>query len=381
MRVAHLADIHLGYRAYNRVTRQGLNVREADVFNGFRQSLAKLAEIQPDLVVIAGDMFHVVRPSNLCIEHTFRELLSFRQKVQAPIVIIGGNHDSPRSADTGCILDLFRNIPQTYVVHNEYQAVEIPELETSVFCLCHRAVSSLSSLKVEPNPNSRYNVLTVHGTLEGVGKNFYDMGQPITRAQIMNDGWDYIALGHYHIHEKMDDRVFYSGSLDYTSPNIWEELGTPKGFIEFDLAERRLVDFHRITTRDVVELRYVDATELTSAQLNELVLLRVDGISGGHADKIVRLVVENVQRAIAPDLDYRAIRQLRAEALHFDLQLRPPRKDGFTRAPGESHASRPLEDEWRTFAAELQLPGGVERQELVEKGLEYLAIEQEKQKA
>ena len=110
MRVAHLADIHLGYRAYNRVTRQGINVREADIFNAFRQSLDKVIEIQPDLIVIAGDLFHVVRPSNLCIEHTFKAFAKLRAETKAPIVMIGGNHDSPRSTDTGCILDLMQNI-------------------------------------------------------------------------------------------------------------------------------------------------------------------------------------------------------------------------------------------------------------------------------
>lgn len=376
MRIAHFADVHLGYRAYNRTTRFGLNVREADVFNGFRQALSKTVEIQPDIVVIAGDLFHVVRPSNLCIEQTFKEFLNFRLRSKSPIVIIGGNHDSPRSTDTGCILDLLKNIPGVFVIHNEYEAIEIPELETTVFCLCHRAVPALSSLKVEPNPNSRFNLLTVHGTLEGVGRHFHDVGQQITRSQIINDGWDYIALGHYHVYEKMDDRVFYSGSLDYTSPNIWAELGTPKGLIEFDLEARELVKFHEIKTREVVDLRQIDAAGMSAVQLCDMIANRVSGIQGGHVEKIVRQVIENVPRAIVPDLDYRMIRQLRLEALHFDLQLRPPKKDGIRRpSEGDSHTARPLEEEWREFARDYTLPGEVEREEMVAKGVLYLENE------
>ena len=95
MRVIHIADPHLGYRAYNRVNAAGLNAREADVFDAFRQAVSRTVEADPDLILIAGDLFHVVRPSNLTIQHTFREFASLRMRTQAPVVIIGGNHDSP----------------------------------------------------------------------------------------------------------------------------------------------------------------------------------------------------------------------------------------------------------------------------------------------
>lgn len=346
------------------------------MFNAFRQSLAKIVEIQPNLIVIAGDLFHTVRPSNLTIEHTFRELHNLRAKTDAPIVLIGGNHDSPRSVDTGCILDLFKNIPGVFVVHHEYSAIEFSELDTTVFCLCHRALPGISNLKIEPNPNSRYNILTVHGTLEGIARNSYDSVIPITRAQIMHDAWDYIAFGHYHLHEKLADNAYYSGSLEYTSFNIWEEIGRPKGFIEFDLDSHEIVNFHKTTPRPVVDLRSVQADGLSATELNELIRLRLEGIEGSHDEKIVRLVIEDIPKAVIPDIDYRLIRQLRAEALHFDLQLRPLKRKGTTGDAGASGSVRPLEDEWREFARGCDVPGGVNRDELTAKGLSYLASQE-----
>jgi DNA repair exonuclease SbcCD nuclease subunit len=194
----------------------------------------------------------------------------------------------------------------------------------------------------------------------------------------MNDGWDYIALGHYHLYTKLDDNVYYSGSLEFSSSNIWEEIGKPKGFIELDLDERRLVDFHKVNTREVVDLRSLDASDKSAAELNQLIMHRVEGISGGHADKIVRLVIENVSKAVLPDLDYRTIRQVRNEALHFDLSLRPAKRVTGNRTPGETGAARPLEDEWREFAAEYEVPTGVNRAELATIGAEYLESVTEK---
>ena len=141
MKIAHLADLHLGYRAYHRVTPRGINVREADVAEAFRQAVARLVEIRPDLVLVAGDVFHTVRPSNTAIADAFRQFSLLTDRVpDLPVVIIAGNHDSPRSADTGNILNLFREIDGVRVACDEARTISLPEIETSVFCVPHPAL-------------------------------------------------------------------------------------------------------------------------------------------------------------------------------------------------------------------------------------------------
>lgn len=371
MRIAHTADIHLGYRAYNRVTPAGINAREADVFAAFRKAFARIAEIQPDLILIAGDLFHVVRPSNLTIQHTFREFAAMRSYTNAPMVIIGGNHDSPRSVDTGCILDLYANLAEIYVAHNEYVQIDLPSLDTSVFCLCHRALPSLQSLKIEPNPTSKYNILVAHGTYEGITRNPYDLYE-ISRSQVNPDDWDYIAFGHYHTFQKIASNAYYSGSLEYTSTNIWNEVGKPKGFIEYDLENRILVKFHEVPTREVVDLRPIDASELTAQDLSRAIEQRVCSIDGGYENKIVRLIVENASRLVQADLDWSAIRDIRSKMLHFELQLKPPQeKRGLLGEPRITTA-RPLEVEWEDFARAYELAPGIDRDSLIKLGREYL---------
>ncbi|MEN6356724.1 MAG: DNA repair exonuclease [Armatimonadota bacterium] len=372
MKIAHIADPHLGYRAYNRITSQGLNRREADVFQAFRQALAKAVEIDPDVILIAGDMFHVVRPSNLTIQQTFREFAALRNKTAAPVVIIGGNHDSPRSADTGCILDLFANVPDVYVAHSEYVQVKLDNLDMSVFCLCHRALPHLNSLKIEPDPSSKYNVLMVHGTLEGVIRHAYDLFE-IRRDQVISDAWDYVAFGHYHVFEELAPNAYYAGSTEYTSTNIWSETKQPKGLIEYDLDEHKLVDFHKIDTREVIDLRPIDAAGVVAGDLNTMIQRRIESIDGGHENKIVRLVVENLHRSVQADLDFSLIRQVRSEALHFELQLRPPSRDGRTLTSGsESGAAKPLEEKWDEFAKVYDVPAGVDRERFTNLGRDYL---------
>jgi DNA repair exonuclease SbcCD nuclease subunit len=57
VRIAHLADLHLGFRQYHRLTPGGINQREADVANAFRAAVDGLIAARPDVVLFAGDIF------------------------------------------------------------------------------------------------------------------------------------------------------------------------------------------------------------------------------------------------------------------------------------------------------------------------------------
>lgn len=349
-------------------------MREADVFQTFRAALAKTLDIAPDIVVIAGDLFHSVRPSNLCLQHTFREFMKFRAETGAPVVIIGGNHDSPRSAETGCVLEILTNIPEVYVIHNEYARLDLPQ--ATVFGLCHRALAGLSSLKVEPDASAKHNILAVHGTLEGIDRNFYDSTM-ISPSQVMRDDWDYVAFGHYHVHTKLADNAYYSGATDYTSFNIWSETDTPKGIVEYD-PDNRKAAFHALPTREVIDLRAIEAAGMSASDVNNLVISRVEGIGSGLEGKIVRLVVNDIPRALQADLDFDLVRSFKQEALHFDLQLRAPKAGGSRSENSGDRRPLSLEEEWREFVKLRETPKDVDKDKLLEIGLEYLGREEQR---
>src|SRR5260221_61320 len=105
MRVVHLADLHLGYRQYQRVTANGTNQREADVAGSVKRAIDQVIALRPDLVVVAGDVFHTVRPTNPAILHAFHQFGRLTLALpDVPVVVIAGNHDLPRATETACIL-------------------------------------------------------------------------------------------------------------------------------------------------------------------------------------------------------------------------------------------------------------------------------------
>src|SRR5258705_2083264 len=117
VKLAHLADLHLGFRQFDRQTPRGGNQREADVADAFRRAVDDLIEQRPDLIVLAGDIFHSVRPTNPAILFLFQQLQRLRADVpDTPIVMLAGEHDTPRSSETGTILRLYEALGVEVVV-------------------------------------------------------------------------------------------------------------------------------------------------------------------------------------------------------------------------------------------------------------------------
>ena len=111
VKLAHLADSHLGIRQYHRQTPTGINQREADVANAFRAVIDDVIACRPDVVIFAGDLFHSVRPTNAAIVFAFRQFQRLREALpEAPVILVAGNHDTPRSSETGSILQLFEEL-------------------------------------------------------------------------------------------------------------------------------------------------------------------------------------------------------------------------------------------------------------------------------
>jgi DNA repair exonuclease SbcCD nuclease subunit len=380
MRLVHLADIHLGFRQYQRQTPTGINQREADVAKSLRRVIDKVIELRPDLVLIAGDVFHTVRPTNPAILHAF---LQFRRLMEmlpyTRVVMVAGNHDTPRTAETGCILGLFKSLG-VRVVYGDAERISIDEHDLSIL-----AVPDMPGAKpsLEPDPLAKYNILLLHGEIEGVlpkyGRELDRSPMEISRKDLAAEKWDYVALGHYHVYRSVAPNAFYSGSLDYTSTNPWGELAEErelgiegKGIIEHDLA-KKTHRFHSLPpSRPWVDLAALSGAGLSPASLDEAIRDALDGCEGGIDEKIVRLVVRDVPRHILRDLDHKALRDYKRKALHFHLDTRRPeivRPEKGQAAPGRRAS---LADTVRDKLRSRQLTENIDREALVELGLHYL---------
>ncbi|HLS46907.1 MAG TPA: exonuclease SbcCD subunit D, partial [Gemmatimonadales bacterium] len=300
MRIAHIADPHLGIRQYHRQTSGGINQREADVANAFRAAIDGVIAARPDVVVVAGDLFHSVRPTNAAIIFAFRQFQRLHEALpDAPIVVIAGNHDSPRSVETGTILKLFEELG-IVVAANEARRVAVPALDLSIFAVPHDALVSPERPALRPEGPERYQVLVIHGEVEGVipDRGFAEHGgAQVTPAELGASEWSYVAFGHYHVQHQIAPRAWYAGSLEYVSTNIWGELAEErerrvpgKGWLLADL-DTGTVTHQPVPTRQVLDLEPLEGAGRNAAELDAEIAGRVARVEGGLTDRILRLVV------------------------------------------------------------------------------------------
>lgn len=383
MLIAHLADLHLGYRAYHRMAAGGVNQRERDVADAAARAIEGVIEARPDLVVVAGDVFHTVRPSNSAIMDGFRLFMRLRRGLpDAPVVMIAGNHDSPRSAETGSILRLLGEIPDVHVVDDGARSVRLSRPDVSVLCVPHAALVAGDPPVIEPDPSAGTNVLVTHGTVSGTGVDDQLLrmveygGAQIERGALREESFEYVALGHYHNATRIAPNLWYAGATERTATNIWAEADTRKGWVLYDTDEQEGT-FREVRTREVADLPRFSARRgdewLSPEEVDRRIDDAVASLPGGVAGKVVRLVITEIPRELFRQLDHRRIRELKAEALHFQLDARRP--ESRRMAGGADERRRlTLEEELDAFLRDWDpTTPGIEPARLRELGVAYLA--------
>jgi DNA repair protein SbcD/Mre11 len=381
VKLAHLADLHLGFRQYDRQTPRGGNQREADVADAFRRVIADLLEQRPDLIVVAGDVFHSVRPTNPAILFLFQQLHRLRTGLpDTPIVMIAGQHDTPRSTETGTILRLYEALGAEVVVE-QARYLTFSKLDCSVLAVPHQALMQPERPAMRPERGTTLNVLLAHGNLPGVGERRGTMeygGASLQLEDLAPAQWDYVAMGHYHVAHQVEANAWYAGSIEYVAPNPWgqvqdeEEYGVHgKGYLLVHLPAAR-VEFRRVAlARRHVDLPAIDGKGLTPKQLDERIAANVASAKPAIDGQIARQLVFEVSRATARDLDHAAIRGYKARALHYQLDLRRPEAQR-SEALGPLSHRQTLPETVQTFLEHRPLDADLDRAEFVRLGLEYV---------
>lgn len=382
MKLAHFADLHLGFRQFDRQTAKGGNQREADIAQTFARAVDDLLEQRPDLIVFAGDIFHSVRPTNPAILFLFQQLQRIRVALpEAPIVLVAGDHDTPRTAETGTILKLYEAVGAEVVVDLPRRLL-FPKLDCAVLAVPHQSLTAPEPPALRPERGGpTINVLVTHGQYESLGEARGTLdygGAALTAEGLGASHWDYIALGHYHVAHDVAPNAWYAGALEYLPPNPWGQLQDEvaqgrkgKGYLMVELPGARVRFRPIVAARQHLELESIHAKGLTAKQIDERIVAAVREASPAIDGQIVRLLVWDVARATAHDLDHEAIRGYKSRALHFQLDLRRP-ETTYQVGIGAPGRRQTLSETVRDFLSRRLLDADVPRDDFVRLGLDYL---------
>lgn len=314
MKIVHMADSHLGFSNFNRVDKYGRNLVEEMIYQGFEQAVDRIIDLKPDVLIHAGDIFHHVRPRIRPL-YVFKRGLEKLQDAGISIVIISGNHDSPKSYSAISPFYIYEGMKDVLIAHKyQYERFSSGDhvFHCIPFCLDpHDYIKEFS--KIDRSGND---VLVMHGLVESLqSKKMRTLGEHELKDSLLKSDFDYIALGHYHGQTQISKNAWYSGSIEYFN---FGEASDRKGILLVDL-ESREVEQIEIKPKYMIDHPAIDCSGMSSSELSEVLqdVCDPDRIS----DQILRINLENVSRSAYRNLNHAKLSRLTSAALYFKIKI------------------------------------------------------------
>jgi len=314
LRIAHISDTHLGYRALFRsdlVT--GRNQRSLDIEHAYETAVSDILSRNVDLVIHSGDVFHHTRPSWPALRCFIRQTRRL-EEAGLPIIVIGGNHDTPRLRTSGSaysVLDLA--LPKTtFVTGYEEEFPTIDEsLSLHIVAVPHGKLADSSPPYTQPEKGKR-NILITHGLVPGMNlRGHREPGEEEVSDSILDATFDYIALGHFHVWSKERHNAWYAGSTERMG---WGDEDVDPGYLIVQLGapgEPPEVKHIPLPARPMKTLKELDAESLDAREIADKVLAQLKKlntpqamarISIAKAHRPVRREAESILRRESADL-------------------------------------------------------------------------------
>jgi predicted phosphodiesterase len=171
IRIAHITDTHLGYRALNKQDPEtGRNQRTVDFERALETAIDDILRRDVDAIIHAGDVFHHSRPTWQSLRHFIQQ---FRRIEEAgiPTLVIAGNHDTPRLRTGGSaysVLDLaLSKIRFVADYEDVHEAGIFKDLNLHVHAIPHGALTNDDPV-IPEIWEGRRNILVTHGMVPGI---------------------------------------------------------------------------------------------------------------------------------------------------------------------------------------------------------------------
>lgn len=216
MKIAHLADLHLGYSHLSRRAENGQNQRQRDFQQAAALAAQAIIDEQVDLCLVAGDLLHETNmyPAAMSGAVSFCEQF---QKAGIPLLAIGGNHDEAESPGR---YNGLRFLASHSGLRLHLQQEHVDFAEARIHCVSFRVLSRAAGGRGEIMPfqfaDDRANVLLAHGYASGDG--VPDLPEEreteIPSAWLRDPRFAACLLGHVHHHGEIAPHVFYAGSTE-----------------------------------------------------------------------------------------------------------------------------------------------------------------------
>jgi len=232
MRFAHIADVHLGREQFNQP------FRYEDYVKAFREAVEKAVRERVEFILIAGDLFHVSRPSPRALRDAV-EVLEIPRKRGIPVFAVEGNHDKTiREASVFDLLEHLglirtlglrreekrdeflrsRKVADRYLVWAEVGDLKIHGLRHHTRWQLIRGNTNVLKALFKGG-----DILMLHQAVDYLAKDTPYQDAFDLRLSELPEGFSYYALGHIHVRRVAEPSqtglkgpIVYPGSLERT---------------------------------------------------------------------------------------------------------------------------------------------------------------------
>jgi DNA repair exonuclease SbcCD nuclease subunit len=287
VRIAHLADTHLGYKQYN------LDEREKDIYDILDEISDKILEEHADIVIHSGDLFDSPRPPTPAY-YAFKKFLR-KLDGKAEFFAVLGDHDKPKIRSMPPHR-LFDDKIQTLGISGEaqHQLLDLKGEKVMVAGISNLSrnyrpllVEELKKLEALDN-DCDCSILALH---EGIDKFFIEEACELSLTDLPKN-FMYYAMGHLHNRIKASygqGELTYPGSSEImNSEEIanWQESG--KGFNIVDVKD----DDVNVTEVNLERIRPQIEVKLDFAHLESELDSFLKQLKNGEKLPVVHVLVE-----------------------------------------------------------------------------------------
>ena len=271
MKILHTADIHIGVENYGKIDPETrTSTRLSDFLRSFDEIVSFAIQETVDLVIIAGDAYKSRNPSQTH-QREFAKRISKLSINNIPVFILIGNHDSPNIPGPATALEIFPTLDVEKVTIGDQlsnydistksgpiQIVSVPwirkgdlsdskisttqtieeineEIQKTIIYRISELVDSLDPKlpAILVGHLSTESAITSSEKSMMLSKDYLIPTQNLALPKL-----DYVALGHIHRHQQLNQnpRVVYSGSIERI--DFGEENDT-KGFCLLEIDPKK----------------------------------------------------------------------------------------------------------------------------------------------
>src|SRR6266498_2488595 len=359
-RIVAIADAHLGRAHHHSVDEHGINQREADFAASWHRAVDAALGLDPDAVLVLGDLFDAPRPTY----RAFREgAKGLRRLAEAgvPTLAISGNHDTPRLRESGSpyavLADAFPGLRFAY--RGGHEAVDLlPGLRVHAVpqCAGDDELKAEIAAAAKARAADHLNLLVTHAAVTVLSRRYTygDVNELEVDLATLDAGFDRILLGHFHNFAKVAPNAWYPGATDTFSFGALPSSDEPevKGVLSLETTSGR-VRHHPVPGARPLRTYRVDACDLDLGGVYDAVA----GLAGpGETEgAVVRLWVNQARPELRRLLDRREVAEAFPGALVVNVQVEAADEEGAAQLAAQPVAS--LADEWDRYLASVPIEG------------------------